>query len=52
MLKARRDEALARKAYEEVAQIRRGIRTLKRRTRVLARVAQTQAAATTPAQPA
>jgi len=51
MLKTRRDEALARKAYEEVARIRRGIRTLKRRTRVLARAVQTQAAAAAPAQP-
>jgi hypothetical protein len=44
-LKAKRDEALGRQAYQEVAQIRRGIRTLKRRTRALARTAKTQAAA-------
>ncbi len=51
MLKARRDEALARKAYEKVAGIRRGIRTLKRRTRALARTGRTQAAAAAPAPP-
>jgi hypothetical protein len=38
VLKAKRDEALARKASQEVANIRRGIRSLKRRTRELARV--------------
>lgn len=43
-LKARRDEALSRKAYQEVAQIRRGIRTLKRRTRELARTVKAEAA--------
>jgi hypothetical protein len=47
-LKAKRDEALGRKAYQEVAQIRRGIRTLKRRTRELARTAKAQAAAAAP----
>ena len=35
-LKAERDEALARKDRKAVAQIRQGIRTLKRRTRHLA----------------
>ena len=50
-LKARRDEALARKAYEQVAGIRRGIRTLKRRTRALARTARMQAATAAPAPP-
>lgn len=49
-LKAQRDEALARKAYQEVKQLRRGIRTLKRQTRALARTAKTQAPAA--AQPA
>lgn len=48
-LKAQRDEALARKAYKELKQIRRGIRTLKRRTRALARAAKMGTAAT-PAQ--
>ncbi|MEW6299549.1 MAG: transcription termination factor Rho [Thermodesulfobacteriota bacterium] len=48
-LKAQRDDALARKAYKELKQIRRGIRTLKRRTRALARAAKAGAAAT-PAQ--
>jgi hypothetical protein len=47
-LKARRDEALARQAYQEVTQIRRGIRSLKRRTRVLAHTARTQAPAPAP----
>ncbi len=36
-LKARRDEALAKKDGEALAQIRQGIRTLKRRTRYLAK---------------
>ncbi len=45
-LKAQRDEALARKAYKELKQIRRGIRTLKRRARALARAAKMGAAAT------
>jgi protein-arginine kinase activator protein McsA len=44
-LKAKRDEALSRQATQEVAQIRRGIRTLKRQSRVLARAAKAQAAA-------
>jgi hypothetical protein len=44
-LKTKRDEALARNADQEVKQIRRGIRTLKRQTRVLARAAKAQAAA-------
>ncbi len=43
-LKAKRDEAISRQASEEVAQIRRGIRTLKRQSRMLARVAKAQAA--------
>lgn len=46
--KARRDDALARKAYEELAQIRRGIRSLKRRSRELARLIKEQAAAAVP----
>lgn len=46
-LKAQRDEALARKAYKELKQIRRGIRTLKRRTRALARAAKMDTATST-----
>jgi hypothetical protein len=42
VFKTRRNEALARKAYKEAAQIRRSIRTLKRRSRVLARAAKMQ----------
>ncbi len=50
-LKAKRDEAISRQAYQEVGQLRRSIRTLKRQSRVLARAAKAQdaAAATTPA---
>ena len=44
-LKARRDEAVEKHAYEEVAHLRRGIRTLKRRARTLARAAKATAAA-------
>ena len=44
-LKAKRDEALTRQAYQDVAHIRRGIRTLKRQSRVLARTVKAQAAA-------
>jgi hypothetical protein len=47
-LQARRDEALKRKAHEEVAHLRRGIRTLKRRVRALARTAKAQAPAAAP----
>jgi len=47
-LQARRDEALGRKASEEVAQLRHGIRTLKRRVRALARTAKAQAPAAAP----
>ena len=45
-LKAKRDEAFARDAYQEVKQVRRGIRTLKRRSRVLARAVKAAKAAT------
>jgi protein-arginine kinase activator protein McsA len=48
-LKAKRDEALGRGAYKEAKPIRRGIRTLKRQSRVLARAAKAQAAAPAPA---
>jgi hypothetical protein len=48
-LKAKRDEALGRDAYKEARQLRRGIRTLKRRTRVLARAAKAPAAPAAPA---
>ena len=44
-LKAKRDEAISRQAAEEVGQIRRGIRTLKRQSRMLARAAKAQAVA-------
>ena len=47
-LQARRDEAMGRKAHEEVAHLRRGIRTLKRRIRALARTAKAQAPAAPP----
>jgi hypothetical protein len=48
-LKAKRDEALTRNDYKEAKQSRRGIRTLKRRSRVLARsVKAAKAAAATP----
>jgi hypothetical protein len=47
-LKAKRDEALTREAYKEVASLRRGIRALKRRTRILARTTKTQTAAVAP----
>ena len=43
-LQARRDEAAGRKASQEVAHLRRGIRALKRRIRALARTAKTPAA--------
>jgi hypothetical protein len=49
-LKAKRDEAIERNAHKEAKQSRRGIRTLKRRSRVLARAAKAaKAAATAPA---
>jgi hypothetical protein len=41
-LKLRRDEAIERKAYDELHHIRRGIRTLKRRLRAFAKAAKTQ----------
>lgn len=44
-LKAKRDQALGRQAYDEVKQLRHGIRTLKRKSRVLAREIKAQAAA-------
>lgn len=44
-LKAKRDEAIKRNAYKEAKQPRRGIRTLKRRSRVLARAAKAAKAA-------
>ena len=44
-LKARRDEAISRKASKEVSSLRRGIRALKKRTRVIAQAAKAQAAA-------
>ncbi len=40
-MKLRRDAAIERKAYDELHQIRRGIRTLKRRLRAFAKVAKT-----------
>jgi hypothetical protein len=47
-LKAKRDEALTRKAYQEVAHLRRGIRSLKRRTRELAHAGRAQTPAAAP----
>ncbi|MGH8008733.1 MAG: hypothetical protein ACREQ3_17225 [Candidatus Binatia bacterium] len=44
-LKAKRNDALGRKASQEVTNVRRGIRSLKRRSRELARAAKAQAAA-------
>lgn len=38
-MKLRRDAAIERKAYDELHQIRRGIRTLKRRLRAFAKAA-------------
>lgn len=38
-MKLKRDAAIERKAYDELHQIRRGIRTLKRRLRAFAKVA-------------
>jgi protein-arginine kinase activator protein McsA len=48
MLKAKRDEALGQKDYKQAKKFRRGIRALKRQTRVLARAAKTQAATAAP----
>jgi hypothetical protein len=45
LLKAKRDEVLARKAATELAHLRRGIRSLKRRSRELARAGKAAAAA-------
>ena len=47
-LKTRRDEALGKQAHEEVAHLRRGIRTLKRRIRALARRGKAAAPAAAP----
>jgi len=47
--KAKRDEAMARKASKEVAHLRRGIRSLKRRSRALARAGKGTATAAAPA---
>ena len=38
-MKVKRDDAIARQAHDELKQIRRGIRTLKRRIRALANAA-------------
>lgn len=45
MLKAKRDEAIAQKDSKKVSSLRHGIRTLKRRTRVVARSVKAEAAA-------
>ena len=45
MLKARRDEAIAQKDSKKVSSLRHGIRTLKRRTRVVAKSVKAEAAA-------
>jgi hypothetical protein len=44
-LKVRRDDAISRKASKETASLRRGIRALKKRTRVIAQAVKAQAAA-------
>ncbi len=41
-MKVKRDDAIARQAHDELKQIRRGIRTLKRQIRALAKTAKTQ----------
>jgi hypothetical protein len=43
-LKVRRDEAISREASKEVGSLRRGIRSLKRRSRELARAAKAASA--------
>jgi len=48
-LKVKRNDAIAREASQEVKQLRRGIRTLKRRSRALARAAKSAKAAAAPA---
>ena len=45
MLKAKRDEAIGQKDSKKVSSLRRGIHSLKRRTRVVARAVKTEAAA-------
>jgi hypothetical protein len=50
-LKARRDDAISRKASKEVGSLRRGIRALKRKTRAAAQAAKAQAAAPAAAAP-
>ena len=45
MLKAKRDEALGQKDSKKVSSLRHGIRSLKRRTRVVAKAVKTAAAA-------
>jgi len=47
-LQAKRDEALQAKAYQEIAHIRRGIRSLKRRIRELVRAGKAQTSAAAP----
>ena len=44
-LKARRDDAISRKAAKEVGSLRRGLRALKKRIRIVAQAAKAQAAA-------
>lgn len=50
-LKARRNDAISRKASKEVGSLRRGIRALKRKTRVVAQAAKAQAAPAAAAPP-
>ena len=45
VLKARRDDAISRKASKEVGSLRRGLRALKKRIRIVAQAAKAQAAA-------
>ncbi len=45
MLKTKRDEAIGQKDGKKVSSLRHGIRTLKRRTRVVAKAVKAEAAA-------
>ncbi len=45
MLKAKRDEAIAQKDAKKVSSLRHGIRSIKRRTRVVAKSVKAEAAA-------
>ena len=49
MLKAKRDEAIGQKDSKKVSSLRHGIRTLKRRTRVVAKAVKAEVVAATAA---